>query len=121
MRKLISGSISDQLAKPISDPISESISGQMFFEVSEVIETSEKEKKKFSGVNGHGAHDGVQENRPRLHLRAQMPSRHPLDTQGDVIVKNQCHHRIIRCFLTPEPSFQNDQTKSQRAARLGGE
>ena len=106
--------------RPISKPISEPISGQMFFEVSEVEETSENGKKKFPGINGHGEHDGVQEKQPRLHLRPQTPSRHPLDTQGDVIEKNQYHYRILRCFLAPGTSFQDDRIKSPRAARLGG-
>ena len=107
--------------RSISDPISEPISGQMFFEVSEVKGTSENGKKMFPGVNGHEEHDDVQEKQPRLHLRPQTPSRHPMVTQGDVIEKNQYHHPILRCSLASETSFQDDRIKSPRAARLGGE
>ena len=60
--------------RPISDPISEPISDPVFFEVSETKETSENEKKMCPRINGHGAHDGVQEKQPRLHLRARICS-----------------------------------------------
>ena len=87
------------------DPISEPISDPPFFEISEVEETSENESKMFSGVIGYGAHDGVRKNDPRLHLKPQRPSRHPLVTQDDVIEKNQYHHRILRCLLSTRTSF----------------